>query len=97
MSTLGARRGIPTPEEQARKRARYLTGLLWHTGAFVIVNAFFWTLDLGLGRGGLQWAFWITGAWGFALAFHVLAYYVDGRSVEARTYARSLDERPRRG
>lgn len=73
-----------TAEERARARARYLTGLLWHAGAFLIVNAFLWILDLTLAGGGLDWAFWITGAWGFALAFHVLAYLVQGRQVEER-------------
>ena len=74
----------PTPEEMARRRARYLTGLLWHVGAFVIVNAAFWALDLWLGDPGADWAMWITGVWGFALAFHVLAYLIDGRQLEDR-------------
>lgn len=76
----------PMPEDQARRRARYFVGLVWHVGAFLIINASFWILDLTLGRPGLQWAFWITGVWGFALAFHALAYYVDGRSIEERKY-----------
>lgn len=80
----------PTPEARARRRAAYLTGLLWHTGAFLIINAFFWLLDLGLGEGGLDWAFWITGVWGFALAFHALAYLIDGRGVEERKYDQYL-------
>jgi hypothetical protein len=57
---------------------------MWHVGTFVITNAFFWLLDLGLGGGGADWAYWITAAWGFALAFHVLAYFVQGRQVEER-------------
>ncbi len=67
-----------TPEEQAR-RATYATGLMWHIGAFIILNAFFWVLDLLIGQSGIQWAFWITLFWGVALAFHVLAYLVVGR------------------
>jgi len=67
-----------THEEQAR-RARYLTGLMWHVGAFLIINTFFWVLDLIIGQSGIQWAFWITLFWGVALAFHVLAYLVVGR------------------
>lgn len=79
-----ARPTTSTPEERARRRARYLTGLMWHVGAFIIINAFFWILDLTLAGGGLDWAYWITGAWAFALAFHVLAYLVEGRQVEER-------------
>lgn len=74
----------PTPEQRAAHRAKYLTGVLWHVGTFVIINAFFWMLDLVVGEPGIQWAFWITLFWGFALAFHVLAYLVDGRQVEER-------------
>jgi hypothetical protein len=70
--------------ELAHHRAHYLTGLYWHLGVFVIVNAFFWLLDLGLGVGGADWAYWITIIWGFALAFHVLAWLIDGRDVELR-------------
>jgi hypothetical protein len=76
-------KSLQTPEAQARRRAKYLTGLMWHAGAFLIINAFFWILDIA-GGGGLNWALWITGTWGFALAFHALAYYIDGRGLEAR-------------
>ena len=81
-----------SPEDRARARARYLTGLLWHLGAFVIINAFFWILDLTVGAEGVQWAFWITLFWGFALAFHVLAWFVDGRDVEDRKTRQYLDD-----
>ena len=85
-----------TPEERARRRAKYLSGLLWHAGAFVIINAFFWILDLSVGQTGVQWAFWITGVWGFALAFHALAYLVDGRQLEERKAQQYLEEEHRR-
>lgn len=85
----------PTPphEDQAMQRAAYLTGLVWHAGAFVIVNAFFWILDAITG-GGITWAFWVSLMWGFALAFHGLAYYVEGRGLETRaaeTFRRRTD------
>jgi len=82
-------------ERRARRRAAYLTGLMWHVGAFVIINAFFWALDLA-GAGGLQWAFWITAAWGFGLAFHALAYFVDGRDVERLKTQQYLEKEKRR-
>lgn len=68
----------------AQTRATYLTGLLWHLGAFAIINAFFWILDLMLGESGIQWAFWITLVWGMGLAFHVLAWAIAGRQVARR-------------
>jgi hypothetical protein len=79
-------------EARARRRARYLTGLLWHVGAFVIINAFFWLLDLATGPPGIQWADWITLPWGFALAFHALAWFIDGRDLEARRAQQYLDD-----
>ncbi len=86
-----------TSAERAQRRAKYLTGLLWHAGAFLVINAFFWILDLALGEGGLQWAYWITLFWGFALAFHALAYFVAGRQVEERKAQQYLAEDERRG
>lgn len=83
---------VPTPEEMARRRAKYLTGLMWHVGTFIIINAFFWVLDLTTGQEGLNWAHWITLLWGFALAFHALAYLVDGRQVERYKAAQYLAE-----
>lgn len=88
MATTAAR----TPEEIARERARYLTGLLWHTGAFLIINAFFWILDSVVGADGIQWAYWITLFWGFALAFHVVAWFIDGRNLEDRKTRQYLED-----
>ena len=79
-------------EQLAQQRARYLTGLLWHVGVFVIINVFFWSLDLLVGVDGLQWAYWITGFWGLALLFHVLAWLIDGRQVERRRAQHYLDQ-----
>ena len=58
--------------------------LLQLTQRFPHLLAFFWILDLWTGASGLQWAFWITLFWGFALLFHALAWFVDGRQLERR-------------
>lgn len=84
-----------TPEERAQRRAGYLAGFVWHAGTFVIINAFFWILD-GLDAGGVNWSIWITVMWGFALAFHGLAYLVDGRQLEERKAQQYLEEERRR-
>jgi hypothetical protein len=81
-----------TPEMRARRRAEYLAGLIWHVGTFVIINVFLWVLD-ALGAGGIDWAFWVTGMWGIGLAFHVLAYLVDGRGLEERKTQEYLIDR----
>lgn len=76
----------------ARARAKSLADLLWHIGAFVIVNAFLWLMDLTLGDGGADWAYWITVFWGLALAFHVLAYLIGGRQLVERKTQEYLDD-----
>lgn len=78
-------------EARAAERAKYLTGVMWHVGAFVIINAFLWLID-AWGAGGVNWAYLITVGWGFALAFHLLAYVVEGRQVEERKTRQYLDE-----
>ncbi len=75
---------VPTDEQRARRRAKYLVDLLWHAGAFLIINAAFWIMDLTLGAPGIQWAIWVTAPWAFALVFHALAYAIDGRDLERR-------------
>jgi hypothetical protein len=86
-----------TPEQLARRRAKYLSDLMWHTGAFLIINALFWILDLVVGQQGIQWAFWITLFWGVALAFHTLAYLVAGRQLERRKAQQYLEKERGRG
>jgi len=81
-----------TPETRARKRAKSYIGLLWHIGVFIVINAFFWILDLTTGAEGIQWAYWITIFWGFALALHVVAYLVGESGIEQRKYQKSLAE-----
>lgn len=84
----------PSTRELAERRADYLTGLMWHIGSFVIINAFFWFLDAFVGQDGIQWASWITVFWGLALLFHLLAWFIDGRQV-ARRRAQRYVERER--
>lgn len=78
-------------EASARRRAKYLADLIWHIGAFIIINALFWILDF-VGPGETTWAFWITAFWGVALAFHVLTYIIDGRNLEQRKARQYLQE-----
>ncbi len=80
-----------TPEQRARARAKYLTDLMWHAGTFVIINVFLWMLDI-MGPGGVDWAYWVTASWGLGLAFHGLAFWVDGRDVENRKTEQYLAE-----
>ena len=83
-----------TPEARARKRAKEYTGLMWHIGTFVIVNAFLWFIDIA-GGGGVQWAYWVTIPWGIGLSFHVLAYFLDDTGIEQRKYRKFLAEEQR--
>lgn len=82
----------PDQVASARARAKSLVDLLWHIGAFVIVNGFLWLIDLTLGDPGADWAFWITALWGLGLAFHVLAYLIAGRQLVDRKTRQYLDQ-----
>ena len=86
----------PDAAERARARAKALADLYWHVGTFVIINAFLWLIDLTLGDDGITWAPWVTAAWGLGLAFHVLAYLVQGRQLVARKTEQYLRDDPGR-
>lgn len=82
---------LATPEERAAKRADDLIALWWHIAAYVVVNVFLWALDYVTG-GGIQWAFWVTIAWGVGLAFHAIAYLIDDSGIQQRKYEQFLAE-----
>lgn len=52
--------------------------LMWHLGAFLVVNAFVWTQDAVIG-GGIDYAYWLTIPWGIGLAIHALTFYLGRR------------------
>ena len=56
-------------------RSKALTDLAWHTGIFLVVNAFIWLQDIAIG-GGVDYAFWVTGPWAIGLAVHAMTYFV---------------------
>ena len=87
---------LPSAEERARERARAFTDLMWHAGAFVIINAMIWMLDLITGASGVQWAYWVTIFWGIGLAFHVLTYLIEDSGASERKYEEFLSEEQRR-
>ncbi len=82
-------------EQRARERAKDLTDLVWHIGTYVIINAFLWFIDVW-GGAGLDWAPWVTIAWGLGVGFHVLTFIVEGRQLEERKFAQYLEEERRR-
>jgi hypothetical protein len=85
---------VAAHETRTHRRIKYLSGLVWHAGAFLIINASFWLADVTLGQPGVQWAFWITAFWGFALAFHTLAFYVDSLQLEEWRARQFFNDQP---
>lgn len=84
-----------TPEERARKRVKEYTELMWHVATYVIVNAFLWGIDIISGD-GVNWAYWVTIAWGIGLAFHVASYLLEENGLQNRRYQRYLKEEEQR-
>lgn len=80
-----------SPEQRARKRVKEFTDVMWHVATFVIINGFLWAIDIVQGE-GVQWAFWVTIAWGIGLAFHVAAYLLSDSGAQNRRYHRFLEE-----
>jgi hypothetical protein len=68
---------------------------MWHTGLFVVVNAFLWAQDIVAG-GGLEYAYWVTIPWGVGLISHGVAYMLGARRVEERTDEAAVQEEPSR-
>ncbi len=66
---------------QTRMESTGLSDLLWHTGIFVVVNAFIWLQDIAIG-GGVDYAFWVTIPWAIGLGIHALVYMFSPRPVE---------------
>jgi len=67
----------PQPKEQQGEYAN----LMWHIGAYVVVNALLWFQDIAAG-GGLEYAYWVTIPWGVGLAAHITAYVVESHDTQ---------------
>ena len=76
---------------RVRRPQSEFAGLMWHTGIFVVVNAFLWIQDIAAG-GGLEYAFWTTIPWGAGLIIHALTYVFGGRRAEALPEDRDVEE-----
>jgi hypothetical protein len=60
-------------EQQARDRASKIVRFLYQFLLFIIVNLFLYFLDFKA-DGYIDWAYWVTIGWGFAIVtqfFHV--------------------------
>ena len=86
-----ARKDLSTPEARARRRVKALSDLIWHSGIFVVVNAFLWVQDAVAG-GGIEYAYWTTIPWAFGLLLHSLAFFSERSRLESRRYERYLAE-----
>jgi hypothetical protein len=78
-------------EARARERAKALTDMLWHVGAFVIINGFMWLTDW-FTDGRITWAYWVTVPWLFGLLFHGLTWLIQGRQIEEHFIAKYVAE-----
>lgn len=85
------------PHTRARPRTSKSAVLLWHIGAFVVVNLVLWIVDLVNG-GGIGTMLWISIPWSLALGAHLMAYTPDrGDTNDRRSQDVLADERRREG
>ena len=84
-----ARQDLSTPEGRARHRVKSLSDLLWHSGFFVVVNAFLWIQDIVAG-GGVEYAYWTTIPWGVGLLIHAVVFFYERSRFESRKYEQYL-------
>ena len=77
----------------ARKAARSKIAFYKHAGAWVIVSAFMFLLDLFTGPG--WWFFWPVLGWGVAVAFHASSVYI-GAGFQQRLEDREVERMTRR-
>jgi hypothetical protein len=90
-----ARKDLSSPEARALRRVKALSDLVWHSGIFVVVNAFLWIQDAVAG-GGIEYAYWTTIPWAFGLLLHYLAFFSERSRLESRRYERYLAEEKER-
>jgi hypothetical protein len=78
---------------RAHGKVGEFAGLMWHTGIFVVVNAFLWIQDIAAG-GGLEYAYWITIPWAFGVLIHAGAYLYATRRVEEPEVETAFEKKP---
>lgn len=83
-----------TPETRAQRRVKNFTDVMWHLATFVIINGFLWFIDLR--NDALDWAYWVTVAWGIGLAFHIAYALIGDEGTKNRRYQKILAEEQRR-
>ena len=55
-----------------------MSGLVIHAIGFVVANAFLWAQDIAIGD-GLNYAYWVTIAWGVGLLAHAVSVFSGRR------------------
>lgn len=79
--TRHAARSIDQEEQDAamhvEHRSTVREGFVWHLGTYVIMMGFFAAIAL-MADTGFRWVLWVAIPWGLAVAFHALAFVVEG-------------------
>ena len=70
-------------EERVERRLKDRSDLIYHIGAYVIVNAFI-IVVWALSGAGYPWFIWCLVPWGFGLAIHIFVYLISARSESAK-------------
>ena len=73
----------PDRSAQAEERSKVREGFVWHLGTYLIMMGFFTAIALMAGT-GFVWVLWVAIPWGLGVAFHALAFVVEGTRLVRR-------------
>lgn len=75
------RRIIKGIRAKAKKRARKLTGLMWHGFVFVMAQSAVYAINMEYTPDN-RWFVWPLAAWGAGLLMHIMATFQGGSMTE---------------
>lgn len=71
------------PPAADHERSKVREGFVWHLGTYLIMMGFFCAIAL-MADTGFRWVLWVAIPWGLGLAFHALAFVVEGTRLVRR-------------
>lgn len=65
------------------ERSKVREGFVWHLGTYLIMMGFFAAIAV-MADTGFRWVLWVAIPWGLGIAFHALAFVIEGTRLVRR-------------